>query len=1100
VTARSQTPPDEPFSFSVIADVPYGAAEISELAQHFDDHDRYSPSDFLAHLGDIKHGSEACEESHYQIVAGVLRTLSIPGFILPGDNEWTDCTDPDQAWAWWEQHLLGIEAGFCGTPPLDSQAVRPENFAFLHKGVLFVGINLASGAPAQVVQADADWIDAQFAAKGSQARAAVVLAHREPSGSLKNTLAANGAAFARPVLYVHGSGHAWEEDAGFFGEPNMLRVQLARGNASEPPVRVDVSAAGEFTLERDPWPAGTLPLNRPPCVDVGPDLGVAVGEAATIVAQGVDDGIPEPATLGISWQQIAGPAASSIANPGAASTPVSFPEPGTYVLEATASDGALSGSDSLQVIVSDPTAPPEVTIAFIGDQGLGADAEAVLQLILNEGADAVVHSGDFDYSDDAVAWDAQIDGILGPDFPYFASVGNHDTSQFYASGGYQDRLAARMNRIGIPWTGDLGVQSALHFQGIFVLLTAPDIYGAGDGFHDLYIRDQLATDDSIWSISSWHKNMTAMQVGGKGNDTGWGVYEESRRGGAIIATGHEHSYSRTHLLSNVQSQTVAGVGEPLVLAEDDPVTSEDEGRSFVFVSGLGGKSIRNQDIDGPWWASIYTSDQGADYGAMFGVFHYQGDPRLARFYFKDIAGTVVDEFLVVSSVDPTQPLLSIGDAAVAEGDVGNTDLTFDVTLHAADGQDVTVDYATDDGTALSGEDYTARSGSLTFSGSLTAQTITVPVHGDTDPEPDETFSVLLSNPSHGAVSDGEAVGTIIDDDSTGGVFTLSVNGSPDGSVSLWPSGGLYAAGTLVTLTATPDPGYAFDGWTGDLTGFENPTTIVMDASYGVGADFVLLPPPGSETAFAEVQSGGATGSSSVSTAAPMTGVSGDLYLAAISSKSHEQVTAVSGLGLTWSPVRAQCGGRSQTGVSVWQARGQPTGDGAVTATLASAPDSAVISVSRYSSAGALRNVASFNSNGLSGACTGGTDGSVYAFDLATTSSDSLVYLAAALRNKDHTPGAGYTERVELHAGSGGGSTAGLAAADGVAGATPGITVQGSFSSSVDYGIVALEIEALPEPSAVAMLASGIAMLWALRSRRRTSCESPTTRSSSSDAR
>jgi hypothetical protein len=305
--------------------------------------------------------------------------------------------------------------------------------------------------------------------------------------------------------------------------------------------------------------------------------------------------------------------------------------------------------------VGSAPAPAEVSVAFIGDQGLGADPVAVLQLILDEGADAVVHSGDFDYGDDAAAWDAQIDGVLGPDFPYFASVGNHDKSHFYAPGGYQDRLAARMNRLGIPWTGDLGVQSALHFQGIFVLLTAPDIYGAGDGFHDLYIRDQLAADESIWSISSWHRNMTAMQVGGKSDDTGWGVYEESRRGGAIIATAHEHSYSRTHLLSSIQDQTVAGVGDPLVLTADDPATAEDEGRSFVFVSGLGGKSIRNQDLDGPWWASIYTSDQDADYGALFGVFHYQGDPRLAYFYFKDISGTIADEFFVESAVALPEP-------------------------------------------------------------------------------------------------------------------------------------------------------------------------------------------------------------------------------------------------------------------------------------------------------------------------------------------------------------------------------------------------------------------------------------------------------------
>jgi hypothetical protein len=174
--------------------------------------------------------------------------------------------------------------------------------------------------------------------------------------------------------------------------------------------------------------------------------------------------------------------------------------------------------------------PPPVnfTIAFIGDQGLGPNAEAVLNLIKNEGANAVLHQGDFDYVDNPAGWDGQINRILGPDFPYFASVGNHDAARFLGSGGYQEFLAARMNRLGIPWDGDLGVRSSFHYNGFFILLTAPGTLGTG---HDTYIRDQLASDDSIWRISSWHKNMRLMQVENKTDDTGWGVYEESRKGG-----------------------------------------------------------------------------------------------------------------------------------------------------------------------------------------------------------------------------------------------------------------------------------------------------------------------------------------------------------------------------------------------------------------------------------------------------------------------------------------------------------------------------------------------------------------------------------------
>src|SRR5262245_14646482 len=87
--------------------------------------------------------------------------------------------------------------------------------------------------------------------------------------------------------------------------------------------------------------------------------------------------------------------------------------------------------------------PPEPKIAFLGDQGLGGDAEAVLRLVRDEGAEAVLHLGDFDYADDPAAWEARIDSVLGHEFPYFALVGNHDARRYFGPGGYLERLEAR---------------------------------------------------------------------------------------------------------------------------------------------------------------------------------------------------------------------------------------------------------------------------------------------------------------------------------------------------------------------------------------------------------------------------------------------------------------------------------------------------------------------------------------------------------------------------------------------------------------------------------------------------------------------------------
>lgn len=300
--------------------------------------------------------------------------------------------------------------------------------------------------------------------------------------------------------------------------------------------------------------------------------------------------------------------------------------------------------------------PVNFKVAFIGDQGLGPNSVAVLNLIKNEGAQAVVHSGDLDYEDDPAAWDAQINSVLGQNFPYFASIGNHDDAIWTGPGGYQQFLAERFNRIGIAWEGDLGVRSSFHYNGIFFVLTAPGITGFDTGDFDIYIRDALAADASLWSVCSWHKNMTLMQAGGKSDETGWGVYEESRRGGAIIATGHEHSYSRTHLLSDMMNQVVADASNTLTITK---------GRTFAFVSGLGGRSIREQELGGAWWARIYASTclagdpvcvPGANYGALFGVFNLNGETGRATFYFKDIDGRVVDTFDVVSEVETPAPV------------------------------------------------------------------------------------------------------------------------------------------------------------------------------------------------------------------------------------------------------------------------------------------------------------------------------------------------------------------------------------------------------------------------------------------------------------
>jgi uncharacterized repeat protein (TIGR02543 family) len=73
---------------------------------------------------------------------------------------------------------------------------------------------------------------------------------------------------------------------------------------------------------------------------------------------------------------------------------------------------------------------------------------------------------------------------------------------------------------------------------------------------------------------------------------------------------------------------------------------------------------------------------------------------------------------------------------------------------------------------------------------------------------------------------------------TAGPFTLTVNITGTGTVTLNPIGGTYEAGTVVTLTATPDSNYTFTGWSGDLSGSTNPTTITMDSNKTFSVSFI----------------------------------------------------------------------------------------------------------------------------------------------------------------------------------------------------------------------------------------------------------------------
>ncbi len=134
--------------------------------------------------------------------------------------------------------------------------------------------------------------------------------------------------------------------------------------------------------------------------------------------------------------------------------------------------------------------------------------------------------------------------------------------------------------------------------------------------------------------------------------------------------------------------------------------------------------------------------------------------------------------------EPT-PNLSISDVTLNEGNSGPTTFAFTVTLSPASGQTVTVNYATANGTATAGSDYTALpSTPLTFLPTETTKTVNVTVSGDTSVEPDETFTVnLTGNSPNSTISDAQGVGTITNDDGALVVISQIYGGGGNSSAS-----------------------------------------------------------------------------------------------------------------------------------------------------------------------------------------------------------------------------------------------------------------------------------------------------------------------------
>jgi hypothetical protein len=252
-----------------------------------------------------------------------------------------------------------------------------------------------------------------------------------------------------------------------------------------------------------------------------------------------------------------------------------------------------------------------------------------------------------------------------------------------------------------------------------------------------------------------------------------------------------------------------------------------------------------------------TATAGTDYSAASGVVTFPPS-SLSRTLPLSVVGDLVDEpsetFQVTLSApsgatigdgqatvtitdDDPQPVLRLSDCAVLEGTGGSTTCAMSATLSGPSAFPIGADLATMSGTAVSGVDFTPFSGSVSFAPGQTAPVpVAVGVVADSTVEADETFVVRVTNVTNAASGNGDATGTILDDDAPSPSSNELVHGWSE-------TGDLAQAPDLFRLRQQPFSSYEaiVDAVSGDAPAAlleriasDNVTVLQSGAAVGTG--------------------------------------------------------------------------------------------------------------------------------------------------------------------------------------------------------------------------------------------------------------------------
>ncbi|MDA0578258.1 MAG: metallophosphoesterase [Verrucomicrobia bacterium] len=603
--------------FSAIGCGPYELHEEEDLLRQIADENARGESAFMIHLGDIMAGSTPATEARYARVAEILRELKMPTFIVPGDNEWNDQAAPDKAWSLWRQYFNHFDALWStNVAPLTEpkpalaevlhQDVRPENFSFVHKGVLFVGINLPGGTVhdraewALRLPQNAQWIEANIRRSGSAVRAAVIFAQALPNADNESFFAefrASVARFAKPVLYLHADGHSWVRDQPW-PEANLLRVQTDQLGIAQP-LLVTVASKGDgvdiFQFDRR--------YRR------GPYLAMGGSDRMTIVWRRIGKTLPEVRigdrpdnlTRRIEGHAILSRQADGAGNP----TSLARAREGAVQYEANITDlspdtkyyygvydgeALMAGADANHWFRTNPEPGVRRPFRFwvVGDSGTGAQPQADVRDAMQKRIAAEAKPLDFYMHLGDMAYGSGLDHEFQHHYfePYetilrntvcWPTMGNHEgqtANGVTGLGPYYDcYVLPKGGEVGGEPSGTEAYYAFDYGNAHFVCLDSHDVDRSPGGAMARWLKADLESTKADWLIAYWHH--PPYTKGTHDSDTSPQLIEMREHimpileGGGVdvVFTGHSHIYERSMLMDGAYATPTAA--ETFILDDGD---------------------------------------------------------------------------------------------------------------------------------------------------------------------------------------------------------------------------------------------------------------------------------------------------------------------------------------------------------------------------------------------------------------------------------------------------------------------------------------------------------------------------------------------------